>query len=210
MAEENETTEETTEEVETEEIEDDALAELVDGLEDRLADRLEEKLGDRFDAVADRRVNAILKELRTSEKKGEEPEPAPQATTGNDRTRRALLKSAIQNELLMSDLSNEERKVAQELAFEMADSRSLGEDDDEFDIAASVVERVGSVLGNAKGVYQQKLREELKSRGVELEDAEQGQKKKSTKSKDGTLKSEYDKGVERARQMGLVRTEESA
>lgn len=191
---------------------DDQLQELIGGLEERLAERLtgaiEKRLEQRFDSIADRRVNAILKEIRKQNGGEQQNEPKPVESTQNvqnDRTRRALLKSAVQNELLMrSDLSNEEKQMAQSLVFEMVENRPLFEDDDEFALAKQLVESAAGTLSKARETYQEQLRENLKARGLDLDDDGEGQQKKRPKSGEGSDLKAFDKGAEIARQRGYA------
>lgn len=191
---------------------DDQLQELIGGLEERLAERLtgaiEKRLEQRFDSIADRRVNAILKEIRKQHGGEQQNGPKPVESTQNvqnDRTRRALLKSAVQNELLMrSDLSNEEKQLAQSLVFEMVENRPLSEDDDEFTLAKQLVESAAGTLSKARETYQEQLRENLKARGLVLDGDGEGQQKKRPKSGEGSDLQAFDKGAEIARRRGYA------
>lgn len=194
---------------ETTEEPDDRLEGLIAGLETRIVDRLiqtiEPKLESRFDSVADRRVNAILKEVRKGQGgEGAPPPTEPQANGGNDRMRRATLKSAIQSELVMRDLTIDEKRMAQEMAFQLAENRSLGDSDDEFAIATQIVDGAVRTLHGARDTYQEQLRDELKSRGVSLDDEEKPQPGRKPRAKANNDSQNFDKGAERAKALGLA------
>jgi hypothetical protein len=176
------------------------LEELIGGLETRIVERLEgtlsQRLESRFDSIADRRVNALLNEIRKP--KESEGQPPPPMLASNDRVRRATLKSAIQSELVMRDLTNDERRIAQEMAFSTADYRVLGDGEDEFVLAKSIVDGAVKTLHGARDTYQEQLRDELKSRGVPMDDEEK-QPGRKPKPKAQNDMQQFDKGAERAK-----------
>lgn len=136
---------------------------------------LEDRLGERFDAVADRRVNAVLKEIRKGEKPGEgketETPPAAEQPVGPDpqllRGSRMVYREYIGDELKF--VSDDERRLATTLADSMIREQVAGGADDEDRIGRQVSREIAVQLKAIRDSYERQIVDGLKRRGMLVE-----------------------------------------
>lgn len=164
---------------------------------DAIVTALEEKLGARFDAIADKRVNAILKEVRKqkppagTDDQGGSPngEPAPDA-----RVARLAFREYVTDDLTF--LAADERQFAMSFgAGLLAQNLKPGSDEDE--VGRLVAVEVASQVKALRKFYEKRTIAGLKKRGALKETP--GQPGKTPPNVGGA--SEFEKGKALAESM---------
>lgn len=156
------------------------------------------KLEKQFDSIADRRVNAILKEIRKGSGKGKGSDGDGASRGGEDddlhREARIGLREYLNDEIRF--LSADERKLAMSLG-QMEIAQASGDDADQ--IAAAAASSVAGQIRSLRKMYEQRTVKALKKRGALKERPGQ-----PGKGGDGVgRESELAKGAEKAKAMGL-------
>lgn len=176
---EDEQSEEVDEELDDDESEGDDDEDDEDDLVERVVDALESRLESRFDSIADRRVNALLKEIRKQGSGSQSEKPKKSESSGRSggdvRAARLAAREYLSDEI-DKFVSADERKQAMDLvALEVEVAVGRG-DDDEDEIGREVAQRVAERVRSARKMYGDKTRSDLKRRGA-LKDKD-GQPKK--------------------------------
>lgn len=188
------TEEDSSNEEQEEQGQDNEQSESVDV--DSILEALEKRLGDRFDAVADRRVNAILKEVRKQQ--GEQrKEPPVQTQTDQSvdvRAARLTFKEYLSDEVTF--IGSEERKFAMDLGAALIGARAATSDDEEV-LGREVAETVAGQVKNLRSYYEARTLDALRRRGALKE--KDGQPPKSPGLVGGS--SEFAKGAALAQEM---------
>lgn len=148
-----------------------------------IVDQLEQRLGDRFDSIADRRVNALLKEMRKQGGQGgseggggsgdggdgaggaaEQRGPDPQVV----RAARLAYREYVGTEF--KPISNVERDFAADLAALLipVEVAKAGPDADDDAIGRAVAKTVGEKVKTLRKHYEEKTVAALKRRGVDV------------------------------------------
>jgi len=182
---------EDTEEVQGAEKSDQGSSDSVDV--DKIVEQIETRLGERFDAVADRRVNAILKELRKREKAEQAPK-TEQAEKVDARAARMTFKEYLTDEVQF--IGVEERKFAMDLGSALIGSR-VSVSDDEETLGREVADEVATQMKAMRQYYEARTVDALRRRGA-LKPAE-GQPSKTPATVGG--QSEWAKGAALAESM---------
>lgn len=173
-----------------------------DGLDiNALVDQLEQRLGDRFDAVADRRINALLQKLEK-----QQGGKAKNGKTDDDSQERAPVadvraaRSAFREYVSDADirfLNTDERAFAMDLGQALIAQRAVaGFDDDDVvgrEVASEVVKRVKGL----RKLYETQTKNALRRKGL-LVDNGKGQATKGPNA--AGAQSEFDKGKQLAKE----------
>lgn len=167
---------------------------------DSIVGAVVDRLGDRFDSIADRRVNALLKEIR---KQGGEDDPPPKkkrssagTETSSDpglvRAARLAAREYLTDEI-ESFVSADERKLAMDLvSIEIDAAAGRGDLDDEDEVGREVAGRVAKRIKDARKMYEGSTKQGLKRRGALK--GRPGQPKKGGQK--ATAASELQKGAD--------------
>ena len=160
---------------------------------DSIVAAIEQRLGERFDAVADRRVNAILKELRKQQPEKKE-EPVQTQQTVDVRAARLTFKEYLGDEV--SFIGAEERKFAMDLGSALIGAKAASFDDEEL-LGREVADEVASKVKELRSYYEKRTLDALRRRGALKQ--QEGQPPKGPSSVGGS--SEFAKGAALAEQM---------
>jgi hypothetical protein len=177
---------------------------------DAVVDQLEKRLGERFDAIADRRVNALLKQIRkhavTDDPAAggqtapvQQPGAAPAPPQGNApaqpaaalvRATRTAARDFLTDELKF--ISSEEREFAYNLVSTLAQARCVGDVDDEA-LGKEIAGEVATTVKNLRKHYEDRTVAALRNRGALVQVPAQPKK-----SGEGgvTAQSQFDRGKE--------------
>lgn len=193
---EDETEDEESEEESEEQDDDEEQDEDEDALDvDSIVDQLEQRLADRFDAVADRRVNALLKEIRKTGKKGDDDgDEPPESPVSETLVRAARL---VGREYLTDEikfLGSEERQFAVELMGQTIVGMAR-EGGDEEQIGRDAAKQTVDQLKKLRKFYERATVKALRAKGALVKP--QGQPPKGGSST--TPNSEFEKGLELAK-----------
>lgn len=189
-AEENEDEEENDDDESDDDDENDEDEELLN----RIVSELETRLGDRFDSIADKRVNAILKEVRKDDpKKGKkskdsEDEPAQ----GDARLARISFRDALADDF--KPLGSEEREFVSEFGKALIEVE-LRNGGDEDEVGRKVAKSVVKQVTDYRKFIERTTKARLKKKGLLAETP--GQHLKGGKK---TGDSAYSRGAELAKQ----------
>ena len=168
---------------------------------DAIVAKIEERLGERFDAVADRRVNAILKEVRKRNPKSEAEKPVPAAVdSGVDvRAARLTFKEYLSDDVQF--IGSEERKFAMDLGAALIGARARDADDEE-QLGREVADEVAGQVKGLRQYYEARTLDALRRRGALK--SQGGQPPKGPGSVGG--QSEWAKGAALAEEMYKVKS----
>lgn len=132
---------------------------------DDIVARLEQRLASRFDAVADRRVNAILNEMRGRKQGKGSTGPVTGVTEPSVDVRAARLTF---KEYLTDDLQfigPEERKMAMDMGSALIAQRATSYDDEEL-LGRAVADDVAKQVKAIRKFYEAKTLDALRRRGA--------------------------------------------
>lgn len=171
-----------------------------------LIQQLEERLGQRFDAIADRRVNAILNEMRRTgqtpgqqtEQQQQQPPPAQQSAPGQstaavERAARLAFREYIGDELRF--INAEERAFAMDLGQSLIREQA-GPDADEDRVGRDVARSVADRVKKLRKTYEDLTVAGLRQRGALVE--RPGQPPRANVGAPNA--SEYDRGQQLAKE----------
>ncbi len=161
---------------------------------DGIVAQIEQRLADRFDAVADRRVNAILKELRKQQPKKEEPVPTATEQSVDVRAARLTFKEYVSDEVQF--IGAEERKFAMDFGAALIGAKAAVSDDEEV-LGREVADEVAAKVREMRSYYEKRTLDALRRRGALKQ--QEGQPPKGPSSVGGS--SEFAKGAALAEQM---------
>lgn len=135
---------------------------------DKIVASIEERLSERFDAVADRRVNAILKEIRKQTKPADQPQqeqapPKPAEPSVDVRAARLTFKEYLTDEVTF--IGAEERKFAMDLGAALIGSRAADSDDEET-LGRDVAGQVATQVKAMRRYYEGRTMDALRRRGA--------------------------------------------
>lgn len=181
--------EEVDDDLDAEEVEDEDDGDGEVSLDDIVA-RLEAQLAERFDSIADRRVNALLKEIRKQQNPGEEPPAASRSESSDVRLARLAGREYLSDEI-DKFVSADERKLAMDLLSLEIEAAVARGDDDEDEIGRAAADKVAERIRGARKMYETKTRTDLQRRGALRPKDGQARKAGSGTSQ----QSEYAKGA---------------
>ena len=130
---------------------------------DGIVAQIEQRLADRFDAVADRRVNAILKELRKQQPKKEEPVPTATEQSVDVRAARLTFKEYASDEVQF--IGAEERKFAMDFGAALIGAKAAVSDDEEV-LGREVADEVAAKVREMRSYYEKRTLDALRRRGA--------------------------------------------
>ncbi len=182
---------------------------------DKLTADVEARLDKRLESLFDRRINAVLKEIRKGQPaadsgktdQGETPKGAAPAVDPNlPRAARLAYREYVGDEVRF--ISTEERAHATELANALiGDMARRGQLDDEDQAGRQVAQQVAKQIKGLRAHYEARTTAALRKRGLLREDSRPGQPIPGGSGTGGvTAQTSYERGAQLARDRGAART----
>lgn len=149
----------------------------------------------------DSRITGLVKTL--DKKYGDRPKPEGEGESGGEKPdpyAARFLRSAVMETLNRETFgSPEEAKAAMKLAVRLAGSRGLQSFEDDYEVAAEIVAEVKSTLDSLRATYEERIRADLKQRGLLTDgDVKDGPRPPKKPTGGSTAQEEFDKGAARA------------
>ncbi len=182
---------------------------------DKLTADVEARLDKRLESLFDRRINAVLKEIRKGQPaadsgktdQGDTPKGSAPAVDPNlPRAARLAYREYVGDEVRF--ISTEERAHATELANALiGDMARRGQLDDEDQAGRQVAQQVAKQIKGLRAHYEARTTAALRKRGLLREDSRPGQPIPGGSGTGGvTAQTSYERGAQLARDRAAART----